>query len=145
MTIRRMKQLGAPDGRPQEFRIRFAIAHTHLSQTRRDQARKRVIFGHTFVNTARLRNEDHVELRVMRRDRLFQSFDKSESQFDTSSVGAGHDGVRFGVLLRPLRPKGMAQSIEAVANNTPNAALPVEGVKYAVANMIVVQDLFAFI
>src|SRR5256885_16580668 len=114
--------------------------HSHLSQTCRDQSRKRVIIGHTFVDAARLRNEDHVELGVTGRDRLHQLLDKCKSQFNSSSVSIGQDGVGSRILLLPLRPKGMAQTFEAVADNIPDTAFPVEAVNYAVANMIVVQD-----
>src|SRR5438309_11860111 len=113
--------------------------HSHLSQTCRDQSRKSVIIGLTFVDTARLRNEDHVELGVAGRDRFLQVLDKSKSQFNTSSVSVGHDCVGSRVLLLPIRSKGMAQPFEAVADNIPNTAFPVEAVNYAVANMIVVQ------
>ena len=107
--------------------------HSHLSQTCRDRRRKTVIIGHTFGDTARLRNEDHVELGVAGRDRFLQLLDKCKSQFNTSSVSIGHDGVGSRVLLLPLRPKGMAQPFEAVADNIPNTAFSVEAVNYAVA------------
>jgi hypothetical protein len=86
-----------------------------------------------------LRNEDHVELGVMGRDRFLQLLDKCKSQFNTGSVSVGHGGVGVCVLWIPLGPKGVAQSFEAVADNIPKTAFPVEAVNYVVANMSVVQ------
>ena len=78
IVIRRIKRIHAGHRRLQKLRIRFAVAHSHLSQTSRDQGHKRMIVGQMFFDTRLVRNEDHVELRVARCDRFFQLLQESK-------------------------------------------------------------------
>src|SRR5258708_3809941 len=99
-------------------------------------------------DTRLIRNEDHIELRVARRDRLLQLFQESKSQFNALTISLGHDDVGLQLFLL-LPQERLDQSAEAFIGNIPNTALPLqhakEAVNYAVSNMIVVQDQFAAI
>src|SRR6202011_264126 len=145
MIIHHIKWIHAGHRRLQEFRIRFAVTHSHLSQTRREQRCKRMIPGQMVFDTRLVRNEDHVELRVARLDRLLQLLQESKSQFNTLTISLGYDDVCLQMLR--LSHECVDQSVEALTGQVPNAAFPIqvakEEVNSAVANMIVVQDQLA--
>src|ERR1700752_3558846 len=94
-------------------------------------------------DTRLARNEDHVELRVARCDRLLQLFQDTKSQFNALTISLGHDDVGLQLFLR-LPQECLDQSAEALIVNIPNTGLPLqhakEAVNYVVSNMIVVQD-----
>src|SRR2546430_11004160 len=99
-------------------------------------------------DTRLVRNEDHIEPRVARRDRLLQLFQDSKSQVNALTIRLGYDDVGRQRFL-PLPEECLDQSVEAFMGKVPNAAAPLqvakEVVNYAVANVIVVQDQLAAI
>ncbi len=58
-----------------------------------------MISGQMIFDTRLVRNEDHVELRVARRDRLLQLFQDSKSQFDALTISLRHYDVGLQMLL----------------------------------------------
>src|ERR1700736_2761154 len=149
MIIHTIKWIHAGHRRLQEFRIRFAVTHSHLSKPRRYKRCKRIISEQMVFDTRLVRKEDHVELRVARCDGLLQLLQDSKSQFDALTISLGHDDVGLQILMLLLPKEGVDQFVEAFTGNVPNAAFPIqvakEAVNSAVANMIVVQDQLAAI
>src|SRR6266404_4410384 len=110
---------------------------------------KRMISRQMVFDTRLVRNEDHVELRVARRDRFLQLVQDSKSQFNALSISVGHDDVGVQMLLLPQEcvaqtTAALDEPVEASTAKVPNAAIPFHGAKKvinsAVLNMIVVED-----